>query len=444
MRDLNAGTKPKLAIVSTYDELCGIAGYSRALAGYLAEDFEIEVFDLDQFLMRSASRTTVQRADAQVRDICDRLGEFDAVNIQLEYGTLGYAERDILRRFKMLVEAAPHLSVTFHTILPSEPFPGERIRRHLTRAKVWKAYATLRDHRQAKSFRSAIYATLREAQKSKPVHVIVHTARDARAMTHFNGFEHVHHHPLAFLTEAEVDRLQNAGARANYPSLVRLPDGAKIIGLFGFVSEYKGIHTALKAMNLLPDSYHLAIFGGLHPGEIRPPERGEPAQVHPYVERLLGESHVDETLADALGTARLSIDLAQGGGRGRIASPRDLRDRVHFMGVQSDDALAAAMGAVDVVALPYFEVGQASSGPMSIAAEMGAPIVASRTQAFMQFDKYNPGRASFFDVGNHLELAQRIRDAVEAPVAPGPLTYTTETNRRIYVAANRPDRETVA
>ena len=94
------------------------------------------------------------------------------------------------------------------------------------------------------------------------------------------------------------------------------------------------------------------------------------------------------------------------------------------------------MGMVDVVVLPYQEVGQASSGPMSIAVEMGARVVASRNHAFMQFDRFNPGRVRFFDIGNHLELAQRVRQALrsEAPV-PEAVT-STETNRDVYRRAH--------
>lgn len=436
MRDFESSKRPKLAIISTVDELCGIAGYTRALTSYLDDVFEIETFDLDQFLMRGTSQHVIKLADRWVEDMCTRLSEFDAVNLQLEFGTLGYAEKDILRRFRMIVAAAPHLSVTFHTILRSEGFPTEQVRKKLTRAKLWQGYAITRDHRVAKRFRKDIYAALREAQMTKPVHVIVHTKRDARAMSYVEQFKNVHHHPLAFLPPQEAAAVRASASLADYPGLKDLPPEARVVGVFGFMSEYKGIHTALKALRLLPDNYHLAIFGGLHPGEIRPPERGKPAEVHPYVGRILAETYVDETLPQALGEAQLSVEMRGGTGPETVYSPRSMQDRVHFMGVQSDDALTAAMAAVDVVVLPYFEVGQASSGPMSIATELGARIVASRNQAFMQFAKYHPDRATFFDVGNHLELAQRITQAFDQPRNETPLTWSTESNKDIYIAAH--------
>jgi hypothetical protein len=67
--------------------------------------------------------------------------------------------------------------------------------------------------------------------------------------------------------------------------------------------------------------------------------------------------------------------------------PRDISSRLHFMGAQNDEGFARGMAVSDVVVLPYLEVGQSSSGPLSIAMEMGSRVLASRNLAFMQFDR---------------------------------------------------------
>jgi hypothetical protein len=121
-----AGNRPRLAIVSTFDDLCGIAGYTRFLVKQIERDFEVEVFDLDQFFMRSTNRRVRKIADQMIREFCVRAKSFDFVNIQLEHGTLGRNARDIMRRFRWIAEAAPALSVTFHTILPHESLIGRR------------------------------------------------------------------------------------------------------------------------------------------------------------------------------------------------------------------------------------------------------------------------------------------------------------------------------
>src|ERR1700744_5833521 len=92
----------RLAIVSTYNELCGIAAFTRSLVRILKRDFDIEVFDLDQYLLRQTERRTRRTADDYFRKICARLREFDIVNLQLEFGTLGASMHDSLRRLSWL------------------------------------------------------------------------------------------------------------------------------------------------------------------------------------------------------------------------------------------------------------------------------------------------------------------------------------------------------
>src|SRR5215472_18998056 len=92
--------RPRLAIVSTYNELCGIAAYTRRLEHQLADDFDITVFDLDQYLLRARHARVRKFGDRHIRDICYALKDFDAVHLQFEHGTLGYSARDIHRRFK--------------------------------------------------------------------------------------------------------------------------------------------------------------------------------------------------------------------------------------------------------------------------------------------------------------------------------------------------------
>jgi len=109
--------KERLAIVATGSKLCGIAAYTAALQRQLGDSFDIRLFELDQYLMRSPYKRVRKLADAQINEICRQLRIFDAVNLQLEYGTLGGDAKDRYRRFCWLAAAAPRLSVTFHTLL---------------------------------------------------------------------------------------------------------------------------------------------------------------------------------------------------------------------------------------------------------------------------------------------------------------------------------------
>jgi hypothetical protein len=178
----------------------------------------------------------------------------------------------------------------------------------------------------------------------------------------------------------------------------------------------------------------LLIFGGVHPNEI-------PAHtpIHPYLASLLDDAHVDAVLYDQMrGTAGLGLNLDIDHHFANLFGkhPRDLSGRLHFMGSLDDDDFLAGMAICDVVVLPYLEVGQSSSGPISQAIELGCRTIASRTHNFLEFARYHPATVEFFDIGNHLELAERIAARRQYAVRREQLDYTVETNKAIYLAAN--------
>jgi glycosyltransferase involved in cell wall biosynthesis len=409
-----AATKPKLAIVSTYDELCGIAAYTVAIKKQLDPHFDITVFELDQYLLRHTNARVRKMGDAHIKSICDALKDFPMVNIQLEYGTFGSLNRDILRRMKMVFDASRALTITFHTVLSP---PGSQ----------WgEAWRSLKTGRVVRSFKNAAapylrslgnstYKHLLHLQKRKNVQVIVHTGRDARMMRFVLGFENVHHHPLAFFTDADANAIKKSATRKGFAAFRKLKSNDVIIGLFGFLGPYKGFETVFRSLHWLPKNYHIAVFGGVHPQAIK---RDLP--IDPYVQTLIKTAHAEEPglVTESRGLSGLPqmllknnkvADLLQANAK-KVAGrdPHDLSDRIHFMGPLSDAEFAKGMAVCDVVVLPYLEVGQSSSGPISMAVELGKRIIASRTQAYMQFEKYHLGRIAFFDIGNHIELAQRI------------------------------------
>lgn len=423
--------KPRLGIVSTFDDLCGIAGYTRYLMKQLENDFEIEVFDLDQFFMRATNQRVRRAADDMIKAFCAKAKTYDFVNIQFEHGTLGRTKADILRRLRLIVDAAPALSITFHTVPPQEPLDVGGVVHALTRLRIYDAWSTIERHRDHKSMNGSIYALLRNAARHKPVNAIVHTRRDANLMRHINRLPAVFDHPLAFFGADDVARLRAGTSRASFPILENLPEGAKTIGVFGFLSEYKGFETVVRALQFLPDDHHLLLFGGVHPNEIRKQQK-----IDPYVRKLLDAAYVDQSIFDGLGAEGLTLSTDVETLSKVARHPQYVGHRIHFMGAQSDEDFARAMTLCDHVVLPYLEVGQSASGPMSIALEMGARIIAARNRAFLQFARYHPDTIELFEIGNHLELAERIRARPAHPVETRRIIYDTRTNREIYRAAN--------
>ena len=113
------------------------------------------------------------------------------------------------------------------------------------------------------------------------------------------------------------------------------------------------------------------------------------------------------------------------------------------MGAPDDADFVAGMAICDTVVFPYLEVGQSSSGAISHAVELGCRVIASRTHNFLEFAAYHPNTIEFFDIGNHLELAERIAARPQYPARAEPPRYNVETNKAIYLAANGAPAEAV-
>src|SRR5438105_2187850 len=161
--------KESLAIISTSSRLCGIAAYTAALQRQLSDAFEITVFDLDQYLLRSPHRRVRKLGDRHIKDMCAAIRGFEVVNLQLEYGTLGRSDRDIHRRFCWLSAAAPRLSVTFHTLLRPAAFDAAGFIRALVTGKFRTAARLHADFRRTRRLSSGIARRLRWTQRRKQV-----------------------------------------------------------------------------------------------------------------------------------------------------------------------------------------------------------------------------------------------------------------------------------
>ncbi|HTR87618.1 MAG TPA: hypothetical protein VMI56_24260 [Reyranella sp.] len=425
-------TKPRLAIVSTYDAHCGIAGYTRALVKQIEDDFDIEIFDLNQLFMRATNPGLSAAADAMVKEFCARAATFDCVNIQFEFGTFGSRPQDILRRFRWIVDAAPALSVTFHTVLQRAPFRHEDFFNHLKRFWVGDAWKVLTDYRADSRLFDGVHRSLRAASRKKTVNVIAHTQRDAQILRHGQRLPNVYDHPLVFLKPAEAAQLRSRSSRADFPLMEGLPSDAKIIGTFGFLSKYKGFETTVRTLRFLPEDYHLVIFGSVHPNDIRKYQ-----EINPYIRQLLDIADVDSSIADVVrGNLHVNITLPEDKQREAIVNPNSLAGRIHFLGAQTDEDFARAMCLCDAVVMPYLEVGQSASGAISIALDVGARIIAAHNAAFLQFARYFPNSIEMFDIGNHIELAERLQARPAFPPQTRSRAYDTETNRAMYREAN--------
>jgi glycosyltransferase involved in cell wall biosynthesis len=429
--------RSRLAIVSTHDNLCGIAAYTRSLERQLDDMFDVTVFDLNQYLLRSNHGRVRKFGDKHIQSICREIRHYDTVNLQLEHGTLGRNCSDIFRRFGWILRAAPRFSVTFHSVIAAEAFDFAEFFREISKLNFTKAIAMRTTYMRTNRLSAGIATRLRRAQRFKSIALIVHTRRDLFHMTYVHGLRNVYDHPLSFLSAAEAQKIRRTASRAKFPVLDAVPAQSKLIGIFGFLGRYKGFDTVIRALHHLPQEYHLLIFGGVHPNEIK-----QNQQIDPVVSSLFDAGYIDTSVAERmksnLGASAPLVSVAVDGSMRDllIEHPKDLSGRIHFLGTQSDADFVAGMAICDVVVFPYLEVGQSSSGPISQSLELGCRVIASRTHTFMQFARYHPDAIEFFDIGNHLELAGKILARPQFEMRERPLSFNVETNKATYLAAN--------
>lgn len=421
-------SKPKLAIISTYNELCGIAAYTERLERYLVDDFQVKVIKLDQSILRSDTPRRMKLAEAHIEDICRQLRSFDSVNIQYEPGTLGPTGGIAFKRLKQIVNASPALSVTFHTFAHSGGLPTLKILKSLSKLKLTDALNISKDWWRSRAIGASVFKLLKAEEKRKHVSLIVHTKRESGFLKLDYDFKNIFDHPLSFLRDEDVDDALANSSREDFPPLRDVHADSKIIGVFGFVAPYKGTLCAVRALRYLPENYHLAIFGAIHPAEIHPH-----VDLNPYLSEIMREmtGFSDTAAAEDLATGLERIAIEQ-----MRKNRSDISHRVHFMGSLDEEQFAHGMALCDTVVLPYLEVGQTSSGPISFAVELRKPIVGARNHAFAQFARYHKERIDFFDIGNHIELADRVvKPYVSERQSP---VYSYETNRQVYLAAHTP------
>ena len=257
----------------------------------------------------------------------------------------------------------------------------------------------------------------KSASRTKNVWIKVHTRRERRVVTDIYNFSSCFDYPLAFLSDVERTELKQKSDRTQFLAKHGFAANAKIMGLFGYISEYKGIETAINALSELPDEYELAIFGGHHPQAIQPN-----TPIHPYLQSLLDLiSETDDRMykrdlkvARLKRMARAPINFSDEDSAA-VVKRRPIEDRVRFIGTLEDPEFIEALKLVDTVVLPYLEVGQSMSGIVVLGMESGAKMICASNHSFFETSRYFGNVFESFDMGNYVELASKVKFGTENP-----------------------------
>lgn len=397
--------KNKMAIVSSYSESCGNAAFTKVLHDtieYYYDSIDVEVIELDIPLLQSIQSEVRVKADKHINEICEKLKQFDFVNIQMEAGLYGTFPQDIIKRFNKLLSSNKYTSVTLHSprLVSAQSASRNGIKKLLKlnilgglKDIIGDKYANVHININKKIIKLTI---------AKGARIIVHTPRAKRQIKYFFGYDQVSVHPLKIVKE---DYVCNDLTFKSIVSQAGILDDDTLIGMFGYISAYKGHLDGLNAMKLLPENFKLLIFGRQHPQTLKPN-----GVVDEYLKKL-----IDMVLKD-----------------------KSLKNRVFFMGELNDQDFLDVVSRVDVAWLPYYENGQDGSGIASICLDLCPRVLCSTSFAFDELFKlvtYN--NIMRFDIGNTLEIASKTKMILrkEKPNLPygEEQSYNIKTQAEVYV-----------
>jgi len=356
--------------VSTWKIPCGIATYCDNLVKALdAEGTRNTVAPVHPAEWKYCLPVDIARWQ---QSIVQQARDVDLVHIQHEHGLFGYGvgSKFAVKRFGGLLTALQEIAkpvvTTFHTDICTHSRRGLRGKWDRFRRKyLWSRHVT--HHFGSESGRAR---------------AIVHSSATRRSFVR-HGFpvNSIQVIPHACLAPRNYT-LSNEEAKA----ALGLPANSKLLSLFGFISQYKGHDLAMAALERLPENFHLAMVGGMHP----------------------------EAKDDFLDKLLASI-------------PASMAHRIHVTGWVDRDTADTFFAATDVCLAPYRgKTLLSGSGAITWGLSSGRPVIASKIEAFQNVDR----------IGNCLFLVTPEKTS-ELAWAVQKLVNDASLRERLVANANR-------
>ena len=372
--------RPSAVFVSSYGESCGNAHFTGVLISSVGTVLDTSCLKLDLALLQARNRLSRKLAEQHVKALVSQLAHADYVNIQVEPALFGARPRDICRRLEALMTANTHTSITLHNARLLSDRWHQSWRGVIKQFLKGRLRGALNDtlFLIAMGRNLSINRTIVSIATQNNISIIVHTKRAERQIKQIYNYENVVVHPLKFPSGGSecVER----GERILREIKLRFGIDAEsnTIGIFGYISRYKGHHDAIQALSVLDKRFTLLIVGRQHPQTIQAHGPGDE-----YIKSLV----------------ELAVDLK-------------VHDRVIFLWEYGQEDFEGLMSAVDVCWLPYYEVGQDGSGIAAQCLQHGKSVVCSASFAFDEALDLDPHENVYrCDIGNYLGLASMTRFA---------------------------------
>jgi len=426
--------RKKVAILSTWEEICGIAHFTKGIKSNLEKDYDVTVLPTPRMILGSAKDgAEKEAAENYCLYLAREVKKYDHVNIQFEPGILAGDMATAMRRFKIITKHAKSLSITWHFIARRKSTAPSEILRLIMQGKIRYAAALMRSEAALNSNWNTLFHYIRKKGNSIPISHIVHTKRDehlVNALFNRNAYgntkEDSRHQPVAatpltYLSDEDKAMFTEKLATSDLQNV--LPEckseKTRYVGVFGFFSGYKGFETAIDAVDSLPPEYELLMFSSVHESTLRIESRRDEYLGKLYDHINKRDKSIRGRNADrAKEKIKLLAKMEAKGGKPTAAAKKlldktfekkkALSERVHFLGAVSDDDLILGMMLCDAVLFPYINSPHTASGPTAQAIELDRRVFASRNIQFVELAKFHGNHFEFCDIGNSIEYAQKI------------------------------------
>ncbi len=356
---------------STHNEDCGIGKYQEQFIQAMTKVGAKDVYN--EFFPYSPNVTKVMTYDeftSVLQELRGKLDRFDILHIQHE---LSFYKHDELGRIvKAAHEAGKQVIFTVHTA-PDAQY--KRPRRHGYGLHSTLGY--LRDIKAANEFTRIHIEPMKHADL-----ILVHNTA-----TKINLVQHGIASDKISLIRLPVPVIDSGAPIDEIHKSLKYQEGDVIIGAVGFISRTKGVGSAIRALNLLPSNYKLALIGGVHPSGA-------------------GEDYLEE-ITD-------------------FFIKRGLKERVYITGYIEDDVrLNSLIRECDLCVYPYDRTyyKYASSAALNNAFANHKPAIAYPTESFVEMN--TPETIAICKSANYYELARYIIEADYDKLTKASKSYAT-------------------
>lgn len=398
-KDLSFLKDKTLGIISSYQDNCGNATYTKQISHDLKNYFKkVDCIELNQRMIHSNFYDKVKS------EVIDQVNKYDYINIQCEPALFHKKVRKAIKFIEEIIDArnGENILITFHSLgISQEIFNLSPIQKKLFRLKLAIFKKKRKSIDSYKDTQSLILQKVKKLQQQgKNISIIVHQKELSEKLSLLNISSYFH--PIVSANSADIIKFSNNNIRDITLDKYQLDKNLTYIGCYGFYGPYKGVDVVVDALKFLPENYHLILSSNCHPIN------------NLKIRSVLVNRDKKNNKSKDYNNQSNSVveqDLYMVYLMNKIIN-NNLFDRIHFVNhIIDEEEFKQLISAVDISVFPYYEVAQQGSGPVSYSTHLSnsGKIILSRTNLFETYEKnFFKDCFTFFDQGNYLELSKKI------------------------------------